>query len=195
LNAANSILMMNVGGKCYGLFVDTMDNLYCCLSNAGKVEKYSLISGAKTIVAGNGETLSTPYGLSAPHGIYVDINFDLYVADTQNNRIQLFHSGKLSGITVAGRGAPGTIILNYPKDVVLDNDGYLFIVDSYNHRIVGSGLNGFRCLVGCSGSSGAASNQLQHPSHIAFDSYGNIFVTDTGNSRIQKFLLKSNYSI
>ena len=130
-----------------------------------------------------------------PHGIYVDINFDLYVADSGNNRIQLFRSGDLNGITLAGNGAPGTITLRYPTAVVLDNDGYLFIVDSGNNRIVGSGLNGFRCLVGCSGTSGSESNQLSWPKSMAFDSYGNMFVADTGNSRIQKFLLNSNSCI
>jgi sugar lactone lactonase YvrE len=127
-----------------------------------------------------------------PQGIYVDINFNLYVADSRNNRIQLFQSGQLNATTIAGNGAPETIMLNNPTDVVLDADGYIFIVDSKNYRIVGSGPNGFRCIVGCSGASGSLSNQLNSPQAMAFDSYGNIFVTDYNNNRIQKFLLATN---
>jgi hypothetical protein len=67
-------------------------------------------------------------------------------------------------------------------------------VDSGNHRIVKSGLNGFQCLAGCSGFSGLASNQLNGPWSLSFDSYGNIFVTDQGNNRIQKFILSINSS-
>ena len=74
----------------------------------------------------------------------------------------------------------------------MDADGYLFIVDSSNHRIVGSGPGGFRCVVGCSGSSGPGSYQLNGPQTMSFDSDGNIFVADSGNGRLQKFLLAQN---
>ncbi|CAF4342654.1 unnamed protein product, partial [Adineta steineri] len=46
-----------------------------------------------------------------------------------------------------------------------------FIADYFNNRIVGSGPNGFRCLVGCSTVAGSASNQLYYPSSLSFDSY------------------------
>jgi sugar lactone lactonase YvrE len=82
--------------------------------------------------------------------------------------------------------------LNCPSGVILDGNGYLFISDSNNHRIVGSGPNGFRCIVGCSTVSGSSASQLSYPSDLKFDSYGNIYVTDEGNSRIQKFILIPN---
>jgi hypothetical protein len=78
--------------------------------------------------------------------------------------------------------------LNCPTGILLDADKYLFIVDKYNHRIVGSGPNGFRCIVGCVGG-GSGTNQLYYPHSMAFDSAGNMFVTDQTNIRIQKFIL------
>jgi sugar lactone lactonase YvrE len=148
------------------------------------------VSNTLTIVAGTGVVGPTLTMLSNPHGIFVDINFDLYVADSGNDRIQLFQSGQLSGRTIAGNESSSTTItLSYPTGIVLDGDNNLFIVDSSNNRIIGSGPNGFRCLVGCSGSSGSASNQLWSPHSLSFDSYGNMFVTDYGNNRIQKFNL------
>lgn len=98
----------------------------------------------------------------------------------------------MNATTVAGRQAPETITHRYPTDVVLDVDGYLFIVDSGNNRIVGSGSTGFRCIVGCSGTGGLGSNQLYIPQIMAFDSYGKIYITDCGNNRTQKFLLATN---
>jgi hypothetical protein len=75
----------------------------------------------------------------------------------------------------------------------LDAQKYLFIVDSLNHRIVGSGPNGFRCLVGCYGF-GSQSNQLNVPFSLSFDRSGNMFVTDQGRRRIQKFEYLENSS-
>jgi hypothetical protein len=149
-------------------------------------------SNALTIIAGTGTAGSSSNMLYYPEGIFVDINFDLYVADFSNCRIQLFRAGQLNATTVAGNGAPGTITLSCPSGIVLDADKYLYIVDLHNDRIVGSGPNGFQCLVGCSGSRGSASNQLYNPFSISFDSYGNIFVTDDYNNRIQKFILQDN---
>jgi hypothetical protein len=143
-------------------------------------------------VAGNVSAGSTSNMLNGPNGIFVDINFILYVADCGNARIQQFQPGQLNGTTVVGNGAPGTFTLSGPVAVTTDGDGYLFIVDYYGNRIVGSGPNGYRCVIGCSGLSGSASDQLYYPRSFSFDSFGNIFVVDTGNSRIQKFMLATN---
>jgi hypothetical protein len=194
LNATNSIPAMYITQSCYGLFIDINNTLYCSLYGLHQVVAKSLddISNTLKIAAGTGCPGSASNMLNSPHGIYIDINFNLYVADSTNGRIQRFQSGQLNAITVAGAGVPGTITLFFPTSVVLDADGYLFIVDSYNYRIIGSGPTGFRCVAGCSGASGSASNQLYNPQTMAFDSYGNIFVTDLDNNRIQKFVLAAH---
>ena len=125
-------------------------------------------------------------------GIFVTNSSALYVADTKNHRVQLFPAGQLNGTTVAGREALGTILLRDPTAVMLDGDGYLFILDSNHYRVVGSGPYGFRCVIGCTNESGSALDQLSNPQSMAFDSFGNIFVVDTGNNRVQKFFLSSN---
>jgi DNA-binding beta-propeller fold protein YncE len=195
LNAARSTTVMYVTDQCHSLFIDINDNLYCCINSDHQVIKKSLkdpIENPSTIVAGTGSEGSLSNMLDNPRGIFVDINFDLYVADSNNNRIQLFKSGELNGITVAGDGAPQTITLSEPSGMVLDADKYLFIVDRDYHRIIGSGPNGFRCLVGCSTILGLAPHQLYGPFTLSFDSYGNMFVADQRNNRIQKFFLSTN---
>jgi hypothetical protein len=191
----SGILTMRTCQKCWDLFVDISNMLYCSLGGRHQVIAKSLNYSTNIflIVAGTGSPHIASNTLNNPRGIFVDINFDLYVADCGNNRIQLFHSGKLTGITVAGNGSLNTTItLNCPTGIILDADKYLFIVDHGNNRIVRSGLNGFQCLGGCLGSSGSASNQLNGPWSLSFDSYGNIFVIDQGNNRIQKFILSTN---
>jgi hypothetical protein len=189
------VMYVGVNSSCYGLFVDINDTLYCSIYSSHQVVTESLnsVSNMLTIVAGIGCAGSSSYMLSHPQGIFVDINFDLYVADCGNNRIQLFQSGQLNATTVAGNESSiTTITLKCPSGIVLDADKYLFIVDSGNNRIVGSGPNGFRCIIGCSGSSGSAANQLYTPQSMAFDNYGNIFVADFNNFRVQKFDLNYN---
>ncbi|CAF1171017.1 unnamed protein product [Adineta steineri] len=157
-----------------------------------QVVKRSLNNSVMTldrIAAGTGIEGSALNQLANPGGIFVDVNLDLYVADCLNNRVQLFKPGESNGITVAGSTSLNpTIKLSCPRAIVLDAEKYLFIVDISNNRIVGSGLNGFRCLVGCYGV-GSQSNQLNRPYGLSFDHSGNMFVTDQRNSRIQVFLL------
>jgi hypothetical protein len=194
LNTNSSVPAMYVGSACYGLFVDINNTLYCSLRYFHQVVTTSLNSDSNITrtVAGNGTAGSASNMLRNPKGIFVDINFDLYVADYNNSRIQLFKSGQLNATTVAGNESFNpTITLYHPSGIVLDADGYLFIVDCGNNRIVGSGPNGFRCLAGCSGG-GSQSDQLSDPQTLSFDSYGNMFVTDTAINRIQKFILLTN---
>jgi len=194
LNATSGgVKVMSVSDSCYGLFIDLNDTLYCSIRDDNQVLKYSLQSNgtSSTVAAGVGYSGSASDQLDQPQGICVDFNFNLYVADSNNNRIQRFASGQPNGTTVAGNGV-GNISLDTPTGVVLDAGGHLFILDSNNDRITGQGLYGFRCLVGCPSSSGAPYSQLNKPQSFSFDSYGNIFVSDTDNNQIQKFLLATN---
>jgi len=195
LNTNTSAIVMYMEDGCYDLFVDINNTLYCSIHYRPKIVTKSLSSTSNilTIVAGTGCDGSTSTTLRQPTGIFVDENFDLYVADSQNGRIQLFRSGASSAITVAGYSSANvTITLDYPTDIVLDKDKNIFIVDFGKHRIVASGMNGFRCIAGCNGTYGSASNELYNPTTMAFDSYGNIFVVDQSNNRIQKFLRLNN---
>jgi hypothetical protein len=194
LNQNNSEVAMDIKDNCYGLFVDIENNLYCSMGAFHKIVRRSLNNSANTtkIVAGNGSNGSTSDLLNNPRGIFVNTNLELYIADCGNSRVQRFKPGELNGTTVAGTGSSHNFAFHCPHAVALDADDHLYIVDYNNHRIVRLGSSGCHCLVGCSGSNGSASNQLNLPLMMAFDSYGNIFVTDGNNNRVQKFILSTN---
>lgn len=193
-NRAQRVSVMNVNSSCTGLFIDVANSLYCSSANEHRVLKLELDYHTSTpmVVAGTGCPGPIVNMLDYPHGIFVDENFNLFVADTNNNRIQLFRPGQLNAVTVAGLGAPNFFVLNRPTDIVLDGNGSLFIVDSHNHRIIRLVSNKSQCLLGCSGKSGASSSQLYNPQSMAFDPDGHILVTDFNNHRIQKFMLAQN---
>ena len=178
-NETWTTVMMNVTSSCYAIFIDIYESLYCSMFDKHRVDK-KWLNGGTVIVAGS--ELNT---LNHPWGIFVDINLDLYVADSGNNRIQLFRRNQRSGTTVVGNGSSKfTIGLNSPTGVVLDGDRHIFIVDYGNHRIIGSDDYGFRCIFGCS-----TNDELSFPQTMSFDSYGNIYVTDPNNHRIEKITL------
>jgi hypothetical protein len=193
-NATTGTLLMNLTWSCYSVFVDINSTLYCSLDQNHTVLALPLTAGTNTttVVAGNWIGGSSYAQLVNPNGMYVDNNFNLYVADNGNDRIQFFKHNQLNGTTVVGNGAPGTISINLPTAVTLDGNGYYFIVDLGKSRVVGSGPTGFRCIVGCSGPNGSSPSQLSGPRFMAFDVDGNLFVSDINNGRIQKFLLASN---
>jgi len=193
-NLSNTLSIVQTVQNCYDIFIDINNYIYCSLHQNHQIIRKSLNNSFNQVktVAGTGVSGSTSFMLNGPHGIFVDTNLDLYVADRYNHRIQLFPFDQSDGITVAGNGSsPSTINLNNPTAVILDANKYVFIVDHSSHRIVGSGPNGFRCLVGCNGA-GSAANQLSFPRAISFDTYGNIFIADGWNNRIQKLALMTN---
>lgn len=192
-NPTNS-MSVPTNGACWGLFVDIFDNIYCSAPNFHQVIRrlYNNTPNTTSTVAGTGNPGSASNMLHDPRGIFVDTELKLYVADSANNRIQLFLLGQSNATTLVGNGAPDTITLSCPTGIILDADGYLFISDTNNHRIVGQGPYGFRCIVGCLGTHGNRSDQLFSPWGLAFDSSGNLFVADAYNNRIQKFQLAKN---
>ena len=193
VDAVNSTFVAQFSHYCFGLFIDLNNTLYCSLRYAHQVEMASLAGMNKTVTirAGNGSAGATSWQLDAPWGIFVDTNFDLYVADSQNNRIQRFRQGSLNGTTVAGSQIPFNLSLNNPTDVVLDASGNLYIADNRNSRIVRVTPTDSQCLLGCSGG-GSNANQFSAAYSLRFDSHGNLFVADEGNRRIQKFYLIHN---
>ena len=194
VNSSSSVFVANFSGHCYSLFIDMRDTLYCSLHDQHKIVWISIDENniTNTSQVGTGSFGNDRNQLAGPWGIFVDTNFDLYVADSKNNRIQCFQQGELNGTTKAGNGIPTGLILNFPTDVVLDADGFLYIADNKHYRIIRSGPDHFQCVAGCTNKSGSLLNELYKPYAIRFDSHGNLYVADEYNNRTQKFSLSQN---
>ena len=77
------------------------------------------------------------------------------------------------------------LAFNTPSDIVLDDDGNMYILDAGNCRVQKFDPEG-RLLCRW-GSSGSGEGQFQTVSSIAVDSTGHVYVADGGNCRVQKF--------
>jgi uncharacterized protein (TIGR03437 family) len=111
-------------------------------------------SGTISTVAGTGaagfsgdEGPATAAGISAPGGVVVDDNGNIYIADTGNNRIrQVTPDGLIH--TIAGQNSAGfsgdggpaaSAQISAPGGLLLDGAGDLYFADTGNNRV--------RCLV------------------------------------------------
>ncbi|CAF1633668.1 unnamed protein product [Rotaria magnacalcarata] len=94
--------------------------------------------GNKNIYAGiPGRPGNSAAQLQSPEGLTLDKYGNLYIADCQNHRIQMFCPYSVYGITIAGTGQMGndTNELYYPLDVAFDSEMNLYVTDTYNYRI------------------------------------------------------------
>ena len=138
----------NTPEKCFGLFVDQNDSIYCSLGDHHQVIRAAKNEPNRSVsIAGDGTQGAASNMLNEPNGIFVDLNFTLFVADCRNHRVQRFFLNEKNGYTVVGTGNSHSITLNRPRDVVVDGDGYLFVVDTDNHRIQKFWLSS-RCSAG-----------------------------------------------
>ena len=141
-----TILFIN--HSCSALFIDHRNYLYCSIENQHQIVRMSLNAEIKEVkmIAGNGCPGPLLDMLDHPNGIYVNENFTLFVADTNNHRIILFHQNQTNGILIAGFGSSSLFLLNKPTSLSFDGNSLLYIVDSFNHRILRLISNQFQCL-------------------------------------------------
>ena len=145
-------------------------------------------ASANLIFAGKWGSAGTgPGQFSSPEGIAVGglgPQF-VYVADTQNHRIQKFD---LLGNFVATWGSfgSGDGQFNRPTGVTVDPAGNVFVADTGNNRIQAFNSNGQLTMKW--GSLGTGDGQFNAPTGVVASQYSrNVHVADTGNNRIQQF--------
>lgn len=186
------------------LALDSAGNLYIADGFKNRVRKMTK-DGVVTTIAGDGSPGSggdggraTAAQLYNPRGIAVDAAGNVFIADSDNNRIRKIDtSGIIS--TVAGRatfappvdeGPALSFTLLSPRGIAVDSTGALFIsdgsrvlnvtVDGTIHTIIGNNPTSLNTVAIPDG------RPLGSPQGIALDASGNIFVSDAGNHRILK---------
>ena len=175
------------------------------------------IPGVIGTVAGDGQYSAvldgqpaTGANLFLPTGVAVDGAGNLYIADSDHNRIRMVTKSTGLISTIAGNGnlaytgdnGPATSAsLNTPSSVALDAAGNIYIADTGNNavrRIDGASgiITTFAgSLTGAPGTTGdngpATGALLSGPWGVTLDASGNLYIADTGNHRIREVLLSS----
>jgi DNA-binding beta-propeller fold protein YncE len=109
----------------------------------------------------------------------------LWVADTQNNRIEVFTPAGAFLSKFGTKGSePGQMY--EPKDVALSPDATtLYVADTSNHRVQGFDLDGNPLFSW--GKYGKAEGDFRSPSCVVVSQAGEVWVCDVQNHRIQVF--------
>lgn len=137
-----------------------------------------------------GSTGSGPGMFQRMRGFDFDHLGALYIADGENNRIQVFEpSGAyLRSWGVAGIGDGQ---FQFPMDVAIDLNDEIYVVDGANHRIQKFDAVGHFLLKW--GSRGSANGQLESPRGIAIAPDGTVYVAEAGGNRVQRFSASGEY--
>jgi len=132
-------------------------------------------------------------GLSAPRGIAVGPDGSVYVADTGSSRVvKLDPNGNLVAVfgerTPAGGVSPPASTFNEPWGIAVDSQGYVYVADTWNHRIQKFDSSGnFILAWGTPGLSNEGIDRFWGPRGVAVSPDGRVYVTDTGNKRVAVF--------
>jgi aldose sugar dehydrogenase len=124
-----------------------------------------------------------------PEGIAVDPSSgNVYIAETANDRIQVFSPSNGTFITKWGEFGSGNGSFKSPTGIAVDpSSGNVYVADTANDRIqVFSPSNG--TFITKWGEFGPGNGSFKSPTGIAVDpSSGNVYVADTAHHRIQVF--------
>ena len=202
-----------LGGP-WGVTFDASGNLWVSDDSASRVMRYTppfasgmssnLVLGQSTFTADAPSTSQA--GLNFSTYMAFDSSGNLWVSDTDNNRILRFNAPFSTGesaslvigqsaFTTDGTGTTQTT-LNAPFGIAFDSSGNLWVSDQVNSRILRFSppfTNGMSAnlVIGQTGfttsTNGATQSTLHYPDGISFDPRGNLWVADYGNNRVLRF--------
>jgi sugar lactone lactonase YvrE len=151
-------------------------------------------------------------GLHYPNDAAFDAAGNLYVADTENNRVLIYTSPLRVDRTadrvlgqpdfnsnLGNNGGPSAVSLWQPTGVAVDKQGNLWVADSANNRVleydrplatdaVADRVFGQPDFTSnASNTGGLSATSLYIPSSVLVDDAGNLWVGDGGNLRVLQY--------
>ncbi len=193
-----------------GIAVDAAGDLYISDTNNQVVREVTASTGDINTIAGeyfgpfgngvggyNGDgALATASTLNRPYAVAFDAAGDVFIADTDNNRIREINATTRTISTVAGTGVTGATgdnglataaELDAPTGIALDPAGDLYIGDTQNSRIRKVNFaSGYINTVAVSGGeylldtdSIANTISVKGPQGLLVDANGNVFFAST----------------
>ncbi len=204
----------------FGITVDSQGRLWVADNNNNRVLGFFVASSlgnnppadvvlgqpdAATVTSG-----TSPIKMNDPAGVFVGPNDELWVADSNNDRVLRFDAvtGKTTGdpadgvlgqldFVTNGDGVSATEF-NDPNSLFADSVGRLWVADTFNHRVLrfdaaAGKVNGAAAdaVVGQpdfdTNVSGTSAQKFRTTYGVYFDPLGNLWVGDYNNERVLRF--------
>jgi large repetitive protein len=200
-----------------GITVDAAGDLYIADTNNQRIRRVDAVSGIITTAAGDGNPsglgdgkgtffgdngAANAAGLSLPYAVAFDVNGDMFIPDSANNRIRKVTAagGVLTatsiistvvGTAVQGSSCPATeqisaTNLNAPQGVAIDPAGNIYVSDSgdgcvrkeniSNGQVVALAMQGQNAISFPSGN--LVTVNAFAPAGIILDGLGNVYYAD-----------------
>ncbi len=147
--------------------------------------------------------LATASSIFLPYGVAVDAAGNLFITDSNNNRIRRVDASTGDISTYAGNGNSGpfgdggpatSASLSTPTSITLDGAGNVYFADNGNNAIrrIDSITHIITTVAGTLGTSGsfgdggtATHAKLNSPNGVALDGQGKLYIADTANNVVR----------
>jgi sugar lactone lactonase YvrE len=123
-----------------------------------------------------------------PEGVGVDASY-IYVADSNNNRVQIFNRTTYAYVATLGTGfGQGNNQFNHPTDVVVDSTGNIYVADNWNRRVQQYNSNRvYQRTYGTTGVSYVTDGyHYYYPRGVAVAQDGSIYIVEERGHRLVK---------
>jgi len=199
-----------------GLALDSAGNLYIADTGNSRIRKIAAGTGIITTIAGTGiagwsgdKGPAASAQLNNPASVAFDLAGNLYITDSENDRIRKVAAGTGIISTVAGTGSPicnsGPPIgdggpatsapICDPQGIAIDAAGNLYFADTFSSNVIRkvTASTGIITTVAGNGTLGysgdgvpATSAELDFPYDVALDSANNLYIVEALSSTIRK---------
>jgi sugar lactone lactonase YvrE len=197
-----------------GIVVDSSGNVLIADGGNGVIRKVNT-SGIITTIAGTGVFGDTGDGgqatlaeIGQAYGMALDKTGNLYFTDVfacvvrkidTTGIITTVAGDYAAGCGYNGDGIPATTaMLNFPRGVVTDSSGNVYISDTQNHRVRLVNLSGNISTFAGTGNSGFSGDgglatlaDVGNPRGLAFRQ-GTLYIANAGDDRIRSVVVKTN---
>ncbi len=168
----NRVQEFNEGGTFQAMFGYGVSN--------GETKLQTCTSSCRAGLAGEGNGQ-----MEEPRGIAADSKGDIFVADTDNSRIEEFNEHheylKKFGVEGSGNGQ-----LDWPQGITIDSHSNLWVADTRNDRVQEFNENGEYVRKFGAKSTGAG-GQFEEPRGVVANAAGFVWVSDTNDNRLQEW--------
>ncbi|MEW6620094.1 MAG: 6-bladed beta-propeller, partial [bacterium] len=180
-----------------GIGVTPAGDIYVVDTGNHRIQKLKDNGTSITFVKTIGSEGQSPDQFLLPRDIAIDFKKKYFlVCDSANQRISKFDLdgnpiNSFSNGNSFGEWGTQSGMLWHSYGIDLDNDGNIYVADTYNHRIQKFSPDGKATLN--FGGMGQGEGQFIMPADVVVDKEGYILVIDTENHRVQKFSPKGIY--